>query len=432
MKSARSILGVIALSALLFGIPEVDGAEQPAEGAPTVIHVARFEAGDARAAAGDTHLIAQELFLTALAATQKFTLAADPAGAKVELVLRGRLAREGDQWRLSFQVRRGKQTERVTPAAGESLEKVVDEAAALVAALHKRSGYVLKREGDRIVIARGRDEGIEVGQRFRTTDSNELFEVVSAAPHTAEGRILGAAPGAPAQAPGKGQAGPSKDLGPLEGGAGQIGAVDIVFVLDTTGSMQTSILGVLTNVLAFSRVLETRRIDARLGLVTFKEGVDRVYGFAANPEAFRKWVEPLRAEGGGDETPFAALRAAQGLPFRAARRIFVLITDEPAYDAVISAGGWTPGILGPGAGCGITRRVTRQQAMESPAAQGVLAELQRSRTVVFSITVRDAEGIYPYLAGSTGGTFYDLMQRPDFTSLLGNLGQKIEGMFVEQ
>lgn len=439
----RDILGVMGLLALLFGIPEVDGAEQPAEGKPTVIYVARFEAEDAKAANADSHLIAQELFLTALAATQKFTLAADPNGANVELRLHGRLAHAQDGWRLTLVAQRGKETQQLAPAASSSLEEAVEEAAKAVAALHKRSGYVLKREGNRIVIARGREEGIEVGQRFRTTDTRELFEVVSAAAHTAEGRILAAEPnapteprwqwsGAPPALPGKGAPGEAHSQGPLQGGAGQVGAVDIVFVLDTTGSMRSGIDGVLTNVVAFSRTLEAQRLDARLGLVTFKEGVDKVYGFAPTPEAFRAWVEPLLAEGGGDETPFAALKAAQGLRFRVARRILILITDEPAYDAVISAGGWTPGLLGPGGGCLTTRRVTRQEAMDSLVAQEVLGELRRTGTVVFTITLRDAEGIYPYLAESTGGAFYDLLESPDFTTLLGNLGQRIGGMFIEQ
>ena len=47
--------------------------------------------------------------------------------------------------------------------------------------------------------------------------------------------------------------------------------VDVMFVLDVTGSMQPAINGVRDGIIAFAQELEKRRLDARVGLVAFRD-----------------------------------------------------------------------------------------------------------------------------------------------------------------
>ena len=54
-------------------------------------------------------------------------------------------------------------------------------------------------------------------------------------------------------------------------------AVDVMFVLDVTGSMQLAINGVRDGIIEFAHELETRKLDARVGLVAFR---DRLNGRA--------------------------------------------------------------------------------------------------------------------------------------------------------
>jgi hypothetical protein len=83
---------------------------------------------------------------------------------------------------------------------------------------------------------------------------------------------------------------------------------DILFVLDLTGSMQFAIDGIKAGILDFVKQLETREIDARVGMVGFRDiEEDRerpfVLDVAAEPftkdyRGFRARVAPLRAGGG--------------------------------------------------------------------------------------------------------------------------------------
>ncbi len=54
-------------------------------------------------------------------------------------------------------------------------------------------------------------------------------------------------------------------------------AVDILFVLDVTGSMQAAINGIRDGIIEFAHELQTRKLDARVGLVAFR---DRLNGRA--------------------------------------------------------------------------------------------------------------------------------------------------------
>lgn len=120
---------------------------------------------------------------------------------------------------------------------------------------------------------------------------------------------------------------------------------DIVFVLDLTGSMQFAIDGIKLGIQTFATELEKGRIDARIGLIGFrdlevdKEPLNPLFvmtiddkPFTKDYEAFKAEVGKLRANGGGDvpESSLQALALAAKQPFRSnASSVLLLITDAP-------------------------------------------------------------------------------------------------------
>jgi uncharacterized protein YegL len=123
--------------------------------------------------------------------------------------------------------------------------------------------------------------------------------------------------------------------------------VDIVFVLDVTGSMQEQIDGLKNGIGTFARDLSRAKVDARFGCVAFRDlfvPEPRAFPqmqvltfggetFTSDAAAFRDEVAKQRASGGGDipETTFEALsKAAEQKGWRpAASRVLILITDAP-------------------------------------------------------------------------------------------------------
>ncbi len=158
--------------------------------------------------------------------------------------------------------------------------------------------------------------------------------------------------------------------------------VDVMFVLDVTGSMQFAINGVRDGIIEFAQELEKRKLDARVGLVAFRDRLNGMAGFRrpiprkrasssrsrtrgrsdpmppldAPDDKVSSLEEPfvinvagevftrdyaefgrevgrkLVADGGGDtpESSLDALVLAARQPFRAnAARVLILITDAP-------------------------------------------------------------------------------------------------------
>jgi Mg-chelatase subunit ChlD len=115
--------------------------------------------------------------------------------------------------------------------------------------------------------------------------------------------------------------------------------VDLVFVIDTTGSMSDKIESLLATCSRFADDFNALQLNHRIAIVSF--GDLRVRGdkiqntaFTANVEATKKSLKNIpRNSGGGNqgESPLEALERALSLPFRAdAVKAIVLITDEPA------------------------------------------------------------------------------------------------------
>jgi uncharacterized repeat protein (TIGR01451 family) len=114
------------------------------------------------------------------------------------------------------------------------------------------------------------------------------------------------------------------------------GKADVVFVLDSTGSMGSSIANVKNNINSFVNQLEAKKVDVRLGLVDFKDitfdGLDSTknLGWFTNVDDFKTAVGNILVVGGGDipETAVDGLEEARKMGFRDnVSKFIVLITD---------------------------------------------------------------------------------------------------------
>jgi Mg-chelatase subunit ChlD len=115
--------------------------------------------------------------------------------------------------------------------------------------------------------------------------------------------------------------------------------VDLVFVIDTTGSMSDKIESLLATCSQFADDFNALQLNQRIAIVSF--GDLRVPGdkiqntaFTASVEVTKKSLRHIpRNSGGGNEgeSSLEGLERALSLPFRSdAVKVIVLITDEPA------------------------------------------------------------------------------------------------------
>lgn len=112
--------------------------------------------------------------------------------------------------------------------------------------------------------------------------------------------------------------------------------IDIVFVIDETGSMQPFIDAVKDNIKRFSGRLRSQGFDYQLGLVRFTDIVTW-----SSPEltddvaTFERWVGEIQAAGGGDipENSLEGLKAATNIKYRPiALKLAILVTDAPCFE----------------------------------------------------------------------------------------------------
>jgi Mg-chelatase subunit ChlD len=123
------------------------------------------------------------------------------------------------------------------------------------------------------------------------------------------------------------------------------GPVDVVVVLDTTGSMQGSIDSMRENAIKSIQRLQSITTDIRMAITTFRDlGEDKdrphfvVKGFTRELENQYNFLRSLRADGGGD-TPEDQLHGIslglqlwekEGTTERVPTKVIIVITDAPA------------------------------------------------------------------------------------------------------
>lgn len=114
--------------------------------------------------------------------------------------------------------------------------------------------------------------------------------------------------------------------------------VDIVFVLDVTGSMVDNIRGIRAYVDFLFEAMERDKRDTTFGLVTFTDKT-KIYGRTDDLGTFKNWLSDTKidVESGGDlaEAGLDGLMAAvKSSKFRkGAQRLIVFASDGPFHDA---------------------------------------------------------------------------------------------------
>ncbi|MCL2093944.1 MAG: VWA domain-containing protein [Treponema sp.] len=115
-------------------------------------------------------------------------------------------------------------------------------------------------------------------------------------------------------------------------------SIDIVIVLDTTGSMGPYIDEIRRRLIPLLQSTINRFEDWRLGLVLFRdysdEYLNRLYPFTRDFNLFQRNLNAARAWGGGDipEAVYEALyEGADKFPWEAQSRLMILIGDAPPH-----------------------------------------------------------------------------------------------------
>jgi hypothetical protein len=115
--------------------------------------------------------------------------------------------------------------------------------------------------------------------------------------------------------------------------------MDMVFILDNTGSMAGRINAVKNNIIAFTSTLEAAGADVRFGVVSFGDvsAESESLNLPATAEAVKSWLNALSGVSGGDspENPLTAIMLAfNTFSWRSgAQKVFVVITDNPCHQS---------------------------------------------------------------------------------------------------
>lgn len=174
------------------------------------------------------------------------------------------------------------------------------------------------------------------------------------------------------------------------------GQADIVFAIDTTGSMSEEIAGVERNVKYFAQKLKSDyNVMANYALIDFKDLEEDGYdttkvlksgssNWFSNDESFANKVDSMNAIGGGDdpECDVDALETARRLDFRPGSHKFVVLITDAEY------------------------KVLNRYGIESMEEEADL--LSRSGIVTSVVTSSYLKSVYQVLLDKTNGIYADI------------------------
>ena len=170
--------------------------------------------------------------------------------------------------------------------------------------------------------------------------------------------------------------------------------VDIVMLIDCSGSMQNKINETRNNARAFVETIKQRGADARIGGILYGMSVVDALEPTANFEKFEAFISKARATEPDEYAP-DALRMLAEMPFRPhAQKIAVLITDEVTF--------W-----------GAAMKTVERD----------IVQLLWSKGIALSSIVNLCDNNASYLARLTMGREYNIKE--PFTAVLDNLGKDL-------
>ena len=181
---------------------------------------------------------------------------------------------------------------------------------------------------------------------------------------------------------------------------------DIVFVFDTTGSMDGEIAEMQSAVIEFAGTIATAGIDYSLGLTEYETCDVNPYNVYNNgiltPDetVMRDWIQSLTATGGGSESVLDALaHAVSDYKWRPnSKRIIILIGDEPP-----------------------------QCSGEGNTLDSVISML-RGEGIVTHVIGSNEDSMHR-IASETGGSFFEIRATDSFTSIITSIAELISCTF---
>ena len=185
------------------------------------------------------------------------------------------------------------------------------------------------REAEKLYIGAVALTNLSGGEQLEITyaaDENNLFEVYVKDLHTGHTE--------------KAKFDRTKTAAPPARQESAVDIANIVFIIDTTGSMDSYINGVKDRALRFSDILSSTGCDFMLGLIGFGDLGEKekptVYKFTNDVARFQKQVKNIPRTYGGDipESSLDALETGCKLLEQAkleGENIFILITDAPPH-----------------------------------------------------------------------------------------------------
>ena len=185
------------------------------------------------------------------------------------------------------------------------------------------------------------------------------------------------------------------------------GKADIVFVVDTTGSMGTEIANVRNNIEEFVSKLENNNVDVRLGLVEYKDIYEdgrkstKSYDWYMDVIEFKTQLSNLIITGGGDgpESLVDALACAEGMNFRNGVNKFIIVVTDATYKN----------------GTSDNINATLDEEIDKLKSRGICVSV---------VTERSYFGTYTLLIEETGGILVDINQNfaIGFMPIIQNIG----------
>jgi hypothetical protein len=193
---------------------------------------------------------------------------------------------------------------------------------------------------------------------------------------------------------------------------GATGGLDLLLVVDTTGSMETYLSEIRRQIFGMISEMRAHVSDVRWGVVAFKdhgaEGEDDTYltqtlPFTSALGALAAFMSSPKLApglgGGGAEAVECALKAANEFSWRpGARKVLVLVGDKPPHGAGLDGFGCCPD------------RVDYRDEVERLAERDV---------AIYSILVGDCletRRVFEYFSARTQGKFLDLCHARDLPS----------------
>jgi hypothetical protein len=183
-------------------------------------------------------------------------------------------------------------------------------------------------------------------------------------------------------------------------GIDEVSALDLAFVVDTTGSMTGLIASAQQRMISMiDALLSAGEVSLRLGIVEYRDHPpqdplpSRAYDFTADLDAARVTLNGLTAHGGGDgpesvlDGVLAAVRELAWRPH--ARRLAVLVGDSPPHGVGARGDGFARGCP-----CGET-------------IESVTAAAEEARVTFYALGLTSGvESSFGTLSNLTGGEFF--------------------------